>query len=267
METPLSADLVEAAAHELTRARRLIEQISGLGDATPHDVRSAHAIADLHAEQLGWNVVGWKIGCTSAEAMQILNSPGPFAGRVFDGTVYQSSIVHHDAMINPGLESEFAFILGRDLPSRGAPYSVDEVRSATIAIAPAIELVSPRFDDFTGVGYLSLIADSGANAGVVFGEPVPIERCPELRDVTVELDIDGTTVKHGAGDAILGDPWRALEWLANHLSARQIGLRAGEFVMSGTCTGIDPLPPGSVATGRFSDLGVVSIERTRPAVV
>lgn len=265
MEPPLSTDQVEAAATALTRARRLIEQLSGLDEATPNDLRSAHAIADLHAEQLGWSVVGWKIGCTSAEAMQILSSPGPFAGRVFDGTVYQSAILHHDAMIDPGLESEFAFILGRDLPSRGAPYTVDDVQSATIAVAPALELVAPRFDDFTGVGYLSLIADSGANGGVVFGEPVPIEQCPELRDVHVELDIDGVTVKRGVGDAILGDPWRALEWLANHLSARQIGLRAGEFVMSGTCTGIDPLPPGSVATGRFAGLGDVLIERTEPA--
>ncbi len=263
MEPRLPPELLASAASSLTDARRTITLLENLGDAEPTDLASAYAIAELHARQLGWDTLGWKVGCTSAEAMQILNAPDPFAGRIFDGTVHGSGIVHEMAMHSPGLESEFAFLLGRDLPPTSGTYTVDDVRSATLAVAPALELVAPRFTDFTGVGYLNLIADSGANAGVVFGEPVLMADCPDLRTVNVELDIDGTVVKTGTGDAILGEPWRALEWLANHLSARQIGLRAGEFVMSGTCTGIDPLLPGSVATGRYEGLGSVEIRRTQ----
>lgn len=262
MNSSMSPEQVAAAANDLSMARQAITLLESLGENAPPDLSSAHAIAEAHAKQLGWSTVGWKVGCTSAEAMQILNSPGPFAGRVFEGSVYGSNIVHEQAMYSPGIESEFAFLLGRDLPPTSDEYTVDDVRAATMAVAPALELVAPRFTDFTGIGYLNLIADSGANAGVVFGEPVKIDDVPDLREVHVELDIDGTVVKTGEGNAILGDPWRALEWLANHLSARQIGLHAGEFVMSGTCTGIDPLPPGSVATGRYSGLGSVEIMRT-----
>ena len=261
MEASLTTEQTDAAATALTRARRLVEQLDGLGNNTPLDAASAYAIADRHAAQLGWDVVGWKIGCTSEAAMQILDSPGPFAGRVFDGTVHQSGILHHDAIIDPLIESEFAFILGHDLPSRQSEYTLDEVRAATDAVAPALEIVSARFVDITSVGYLSLIADSGANAGVAFGEPVPVEQCPDLSSVDVALDIDGN-VTNGQSDAILGDPWQALLWLTNHLSVRQIGLRAGEFVLSGTCTGVDPLPPGATATGEYSGLGSVTISRT-----
>jgi 2-keto-4-pentenoate hydratase len=262
MQQLLRPDQVVAAATQLTEARRSICLIEDLGDATPLNLPSANAIADAHAAQLGWDTVGWKVGCTSVEAMQILNSPEPFAGRVYDGCVHGSGIVHHDAMINPGVESEFAFMLGLDLPPIDGVYSVEDVRAATVAVAPALELVAPRFSDFTGIGYLSLIADSGANGGVVLGEPVATEDCPDLGDVVVELELDGVQIKTGHGSAILGDPWRALAWIANDLSVRQIGLLAGHFVMSGTCTGIDPLSPGSVATGRYSDLGSVEIKRT-----
>ncbi len=261
MTPPLTADTVASAAQMLTDARLAISLIETLGDGEPSDHETAYAIAEAHASQLGWDTVGWKVGCTSAEAMKILNSPGPFAGRVFDGGVHGSRILHEDAMHSPGIECEFAFILGADLPPTNSEYTVDDVRAATAAVAPAIELVAPRFTDFTGIGYLSLIADSGANGGVVLGEPVAVENCPDLSNVTVELDIDGTATKSGRGDAILGNPWEALVWIANHLSSRDIGLHAGQFVMSGTCTGIDPLPPGSVATGQYAGLGSVEISR------
>lgn len=147
-------------------------------------------------------------------------------------------------------------------PSTVTGYTREEVQGATECVTPAFEVVAPRFTDFTGVGYLSLIADSGANSGVALGQPTLTADLPDLSEVTVELDIDGTVVKTGVGSAILGDPWEALVWLANHLSDRSIGLRAGELVMSGTCTGIDPLPPGSLATGRYSGLGEVTLRRT-----
>jgi len=264
MQAPtLSPDLITDAARRLTDARLAIELIDDLGAATPIDPTSALAIAEEHAVMLGWDTVGWKVGCTSEEAMEILQSPGPFPGRVFDGTVYGSGVVHEHAMHNPGLECEFAFILGQDLGPADDLYTVDDVQRATKAVAPAIELVAPRLRDFTGVGYLSLMADSGANGGVVLGEPIPVDQCPRLREVSVELEIDGDLKKQGLGEAILADPWQSLVWLANHLSSRGMTLAADQFVMSGTCTGIDPLPPGSAATARFSNLGSVEIRRTK----
>lgn len=263
-ETPSPHGRVSRAARLLTNARRSVDQLVSLEDLTPTTIEEAYAIADAHAEQLEWTTVGWKVGCTSDKARKILNSPGPFAGRIFDGTVYPpylSKPLHSNAMHEPGLECEFAFFLGDDLPPTTNTYSVADVKAATTAVAPAIELVSPRFTDFTGVGYLSLIADSGANGGVVLGELVKTKSCPELSSVTVELELDGAVVANGDGSAILGDPWASLQWLANHLSDREIGLHAGEFVLSGTCTGITSLPTESAAVARHEGLGSCEIRR------
>ncbi len=262
MGTPLTDKQIADAADRLTRARLSIEQIDSLGDCAPTDVASAHLIANAHAERLGWSCAGWKVGCTSAEAMQVLSCPEPFSGRVFDGNVHRSKILNHDAVLDPRLESEFAFLLGRSLPSRDSLYSIEELMDATTAVMPAFEIVTSRFTDWREVAYFSIIADSGSNGGVVFGEPVDVADCPPLADVEVALTIDGEHIADGTGADILGDPWRSLEWLANHLSARQIGLRAGEFVLSGTCTGAEPLPAGAVATATFAGLGEVTVQRT-----
>lgn len=261
MRESLTEAQIDEAAELLTHARRSITQIDSLGELAPPDLASAHRIANAHAELLGWSQIGWKVGATSTLAMQMLNCAEPFAGRIFDGTVYGSQILHPDAMISPFLETEFAFLIGHDLPPRERFYTIDEVKAATLAVMPAFELVSSRFTDWLTIGHLNLIADSGSNGGVVLGDPIKTADLPDLSGVKVSLDLDGKEVATGSGVEILGDPWRALEWLANHLNARQIGLRAGMFVMSGTCSGATAFPVDSTATATFTGLGDVTISR------
>lgn len=256
-------DPATRAAALLTDARRTRTRLSNLGADAPSDVASAHRIANIHAEQLDRRVAGWKVGATSDQAMQMLSSPGPFAGRVFEHTVHQSRIVDERDLVDPKVECEFAFIIGTDLAPQSEQYSVDEVKEATAMVAPALELVDSRFEDMLSVGYLNLIADSGANGGVVIGEPVDTSACPELASVGVRCLVDGSQTASGDGSAILGDPWRALEWLVNHLSARQITLSAGQFVMSGTVTGITPLGLGQTIVGDYGGFGQVEVTRNR----
>ena len=250
-----------AAAQLLTSARTEMSRILDLGENAPQDVSEAHHIADRHAALLGHSTVGWKVGCTSSFAMQLLNSPGPFTGRVFEGSVAESGAVGFHDLVAPAVECEFAFFLAEDLPARREQYSIADVRAATTSVAPAIELVDSRFESMPDVGYLSLIADSGVNAGAVIGTPIPVADLPDLADVAVRCEIDGEEVGHGTGSDILGNPWCALEWLANHLAARGLGLRSGQFVLSGTCTGLAPVNIGSTARGDYGDFGEVSFTR------
>ncbi len=247
-----------SAAELLTATRTSGERLQSLGEHAPLSVSDAHLIADLHAEQMARATVGWKVGATSTYAMEVLNSPGPFAGRIFDGAVHHTGATDLTGAVSPSIECEFAFFIGTDLPARRDRYSVADVRAATEAVAPAIELVDARFENMMTVGYLSLIADSGANGGVILGERIDAENLPELKDVTIRCEIDDELVSEGSGSDILGDPWLALEWLANHLAARGLGLREGQFVMSGTCTGINSLKPGSSVRATYENFGEVT---------
>ena len=262
MAEPLTPNQVLEAANRLTVARLSVSLLEHLHSYAPADLPSAHSIADKHAELLGWDVAGWKVGGTSALAREILSCPEPFPGRVFENSVLHSGTVDRSAIDKPLLESEFAFQLQDDLPPRESPYTAEDVKAATATVAPAFEIVTSRFSDWLSVGYLSIVADCGSNGGVIFGDPIAAQDCPTLSEVDVQLTIDGQEIANGSGSDILDDPWNSLAWLANDLSSRQIGLHAGEFVMSGTCTGAHPFPEGATATANFEGFGQVTARRT-----
>ncbi len=62
----------------------------------------------------------------------------------------------------------------------------------------------------------------------------------------------------GNGAAVLGDPAKAVAWLANTLAEFDIPLVAGQLVMPGSCTSAPFLNAGDHVEARFSGLGSVS---------
>ena len=67
--------------------------------------------------------------------------------------------------------------------------------------------------------------------------------------------INGVLRGTGTGDRALGDPLNVLLWLANQQSTEGRGLKSGEIVSTGTCTGLDPVLPGDRVQADFGDLG------------
>ena len=50
-----------------------------------------------------------------------------------------------------------------------------------------------------------------------------------------------------------------LDWVINTLSAAGIGLKRGEILSTGTCTGMVPLKPGQTAVADFGALGRIEV--------
>ena len=57
---------------------------------------------------------------------------------------------------------------------------------------------------------------------------------------------------------MMGHPLEALTWFANHLSARGLTLEKGQFVTTGSATGVIPCPAACVAEADFGPLGKVT---------
>lgn len=258
---PMTVDEIETAAARLAEARRSGTFIDSLGDVEPTTVAEAEAVADRAAALLGWDVVGWKLGCTSLEAQEILASPGPFAGRMYAPKAFTDGVLPADALQRPLAECEFGFIIGADVQPDGRTWSVADVRATVEAIAPTIEFVDSRFEDFAGAGYLNHTADHGANGGFIHGTPVAVADVGDLATTTVTVTKNGEFEREGTGAAVMDDPWNAMAWLYEHLGRRGIGLAAGSFVSSGTCTGVCAVEVGDVVTAAFDGLGSVSVER------
>lgn len=179
-----------------------------------------------------------------------------FADHVFDSPAEVAIFTGQDISV----ECEFAFRFAHGLPPREAPYVREEVLDAVAAVMPAIEVVGCRFEGgFKDLGPLRLVADMVAHAEWVKGPEHEDWRGLDLKAHPARLCRGEDQVAEGVGASALGDPLAVLEWTANHLSAHGDGLRAGEFVTTGTCTGVVPVAPGETWFGDFAELGRVEV--------
>lgn len=253
----MTREQIEAAVGLLLAARGDFRRLDRFPAAcAPATVADGYAIQEAFAAAWGLPVAGYKIACTSEEAQRMLKSPGPFPGRVFAPFLLASpATVSFGAFHAPGVECEFAFTMARDLPPRPAPYSRAEVEAAIAAVHPAIEIVDPRWRDWLAVGVAGIVADNAANGALVLGPGIADWRRFDLKAHPCRLVIDGREVAAGTGALALGDPVAALHWLADDLSRRGFGLKAGDAVTTGTCTSLHKVTPGAVTAVEFGALG------------
>ncbi len=258
--TPLAS-----MAESLISARQQHTRIDAIEPALS-STAEALELADRVASLSGWTVNGWKIGCTSPRAQELLGTDGPFSGRIYrpiqSGTTAEPVVLGPADVHQPMLEGEFAFTVGADLPARSEPYTRPEIEAALSTLHPAIEVVDPRIVGFPAIPILALIADAGANAHLVVGPGTEDWRNVDLTTAAVSMSVDGTVTGAGTGSDVLGHPLDAVAWLLTHLSARGIGLTAGQIITTGTCTQVSPLPVGSTAIADFGPFGTAAITRS-----
>jgi len=252
---------IEQAVELLIAARGDHRRLEAFPPACrPASFEDGYAIQEAFAAAWGAPVAGYKVGCTSVEAQKYLGSPGPFPGRIFGPVLLKSpATVSAKAFHRLGIEPEFAFTLGRDLPRRAAAYGREEVAAAVAALHPAIEIVDGRWLDWMKVGIASIVADNGANGALVLGPAVADWRGIDLPKSRATLHFGHTEVAAGTGAAVLGHPLEALVWLANDLSRRGFGLKKSDAVTTGTVAGITFAEPGMHVVADFGPIGKAEV--------
>jgi len=257
----MDAHAIERAAALLIEARRT-RQPTDLPEAcTPRNLEEAYAIQEAVTAGLGETPVGWKIGATDAAVRALEGFDEPVSGRLFAGHVHAAPADLPAALFTTfrNCETEFALRLAHDLPPRPEPYGRDEVMAAIATLHPAMEVGDTRYRDRAAMGGIGVCADNSGGTEFVMADGIADWRGLDLAALTVALLVDGERRAEGAGSAVMGDPITALVWLANHLSRRKIGLRAGEIVTTGSCTGITKVEAGADVRADFGSLGEVVI--------
>ena len=235
-----------SGADLLAQARidhRRLPELPGL--TRPNTPAEAYDVQDGLVDKLlahyGGRVIGYKIACTNVTAQRQLNVDAPFAGRLLSAFFFESPArVDAAQFFMRVVEAEFAFEMARDLPPTATPRSRPEIAAAVKGVIPSIEIVDSRFDDWTTIGAPSLIADNACNAAWVKGSVVTdwqtIWKTSDLAEQAVRVAVNGKLLREGRGSNVLGHPLNALEWLVHSLSARGLGLKAGQFVTTGVTT-------------------------------
>ena len=138
----MDLSLQRELARLLAALRREGRQQSGLDPRlVPPDKATAYRVARMVAEELGWEIAGWKIAAAKEEMQRALRTDSPIYGRVFAPMVKASPFTTaHAGLCSPIPEVEYQARLGVDLPPRARPYSKEEVTQAVASLHPGIEL-------------------------------------------------------------------------------------------------------------------------------
>jgi len=258
---------IQQAARTLAAARRALAPLAPLDAAAePKSLAEAYEVQDkLHrllVPELG-DIVGYKIGCTSAVMQEYLSIAHPCAGGIFASRVNPSGAALPAAMfVRVGVECEIAVRLGKDLEPRGATISSDDVAAAIDAYFPAIEIVDDRYVKWETLGAPTLAADDFFGAAIVVGDAVASAKAPDLRTVVGRAVINGEEVGRGTGADLMGHPHNPVVWLANDLATRGEKLRAGQVVMTGSSVKTVWLKAGDRVSMEFAGLGDVHLRFT-----
>ena len=260
----IDADAIAQAAEALIEARTAYRVLDRLpGGVFPADIDEGYAILDAIAAQIAIPIGGWKAALTNDAIMRKMKTNAPACGPLFQPYIRPAPAnLNLPAESMRGIECEFAFRMAASLPPREQPYTNAQTAAAVATLHPAIEVVDTRVKNGMAHGAGALIADFCANAALVYGAGLEDWADLDLASHAVTLHVDGKAVVTGVGREVLGDPRNALTWVANFLSNRGKGLKAGEWGTTGSTMGIYPVPVGSVVTADFGTLGTVDITFT-----
>jgi 2-keto-4-pentenoate hydratase len=247
----MDANHIAEAAALLVAARRTRSRIPLLpASCRPTTVPDSHAIQDAVTAALGTSVGAFKANAPAGSA--------PTRGVIYTPTVHTSPSRIPAALVPQcGVEGEVAFVFRADLPPRATAYSREEVAAVLDACA-AIEVVSSRYADPDAASMIDKLADCISNGAFVHGSVLKDWRALALGKLKVTLTVNGTPVVEQIGGHPTGDPLGIAVVLVEMMRDAG-GVKAGQFVTCGSCTGLRYLKPGDVCGVQFEGLGAAEV--------
>lgn len=249
----LADSLWQAAAHGVP-----IEPLTGQN--TGLTVNDAYAIQSRNIDrriEAGATVRGRKVGLTARTMQELLGVNEPDFGVLLDDMfVEDGDEIELASMLQPRVEAEMAFILGRDLAGPGV--TISETLAAIAGVFPAIEIVDSRIADWR-IQLVDTVADNASSGKLVVGGRMTPITDLDVRLTGMALTRNGELIDTGAGASALGNPVRCVTWLANKLGAFGRSLREGDVVLPGAVHRMVAVEPGDVFRAEFAHLGAVTV--------
>jgi 2-keto-4-pentenoate hydratase len=245
---PREQQLIEAA-NLLIDARRTHTPIADLpADLQPTDLEEAARIHQQIALSFG-EIGGWKIGAPSPDATPFF-APMPRAWMAPSPATLVGPTYRYR-----GLEAEIAFLLATDIPPRATPYTRAEVLAAIASCHPIIEELESALIDPPAANRLTYLSDLQMHGGFIYGPAYDAWQSIDFSTETVMLSVDGVVRVERTGSNTSGDLLGLLPYLANQGAARTGGLRAGQWITTGSWTGNTLALATSSVTAAFTHAG------------
>jgi 2-keto-4-pentenoate hydratase len=250
---------VQQVADKIFEAYRLGKPSAPVRELLPEGaLDKAYAAQEINTNRWlaeGRRLVGRKIGLTSLVVQKQLGVDQPDYGMLFDDMAIPDGWeIRRKQLIQPKVEAEVAFVIGRDLDQERITIA-DVIRSIEFAL-PAIEVVDSRIADWK-IGILDTIADNASSGLYVLGATPKKLKDLDLRLAGMVMESAGEPISVGAGSACLGNPLAAVLWLAKTMARVGRPLLEGDTVMSGALGPMVGVKWGDVVEARIAGLGSV----------
>lgn len=247
---------VEGLAAELFEAEQRATSVPLLSARYPEmDRPTARRIAranDALSRRHDGDLVGWKLGWTSAAMREALGIDQPNWGSVWGRHVLDDA-APIARFVHPKVEPELVYRPDRKLA--GQP-TAEDVAAAPGAWALGLEVVDPRFPSFDFTA-LDNTADNSSRAGIRTGAFVPLA-AERLDRISVTF-AHGDAVRSGCSDQTMGSPAAAVAWLVARLDEEGSSLEAGQLVYTGGLTAPFNAVSGSTFELRSDELGEIGL--------
>ncbi len=255
----MEAQVIQSIADKLDEARQSRKPIATLTESY-----AGFTVADAYQVQLtninrelkrGRSIIGKKIGLTSKGMQQMLGVSEPDYGILLDNMMAETeSPVSLQALIQPRIEAEIAFILKKQL--KGPGIGMAQVLQATEGVMPAFEIIDSRIQNWK-IKLPDTVADNASSAMLILGSTLTDVKGIDLQTVGMVFEQNGKIIATATGAEVLGHPAVAVAWLANKLAEYGHSLEAGEVILSGALTKAMEIAENDTFRASFAGLGSV----------
>lgn len=206
-------------------------------------------------------VSGWKLGLTSKAKQRMMGVHEPSYGVLLENMkLNPGEPISIAPFIHAKIEPEIAFVLKKDL--NGPVVTVADVLVATDYVVAAMEIIDSRYENFNFT-LPDVIADNSSSSRYILGKEKLSVSDIDLERMGCVFKRNGEVCATTTAASVMGNPARAVTWMANKLLARGQKVRAGEVVLSGALTGAETMEIGDSFTVRFDGLGQLDVTFTK----
>lgn len=244
--------------------------VDAVSTEIPDTLDKAEEMQDRIIATLGASlgpIVAYKLGATIPHVRAHLAISRPFYGAVPASRMFGDGAEIPIAVSRQtGVECEYAFRFGVDVTSDDARLEKADLREIIDAVHPAIEVPATRFSRLAEFGGTGLVADNGAVGAIILGPASKVTgNLDGLTTRRVTLAADGRRLAEGSAEQIDDGAAGPLLTFIGQALARGHAIRAGQVVVTGSCTGYVTVPRGTEVTARFDALESSVSMRFAPA--
>lgn len=243
-------DILFHAEKDRVEIKKFVDQYPELTIDVAYTVQEK--LIERKCQEEGTKVSGWKLGLTSKAKQQMMGVHEPSYGVLLENMALPvDQVTSMSPFIHAKIEPEIAFVLKKDL--NGPVVTVADVLDATDYVTAAMEIIDSRYENFNFT-LPDVIADNSSSSRYYIGQTKHQVADIDLERMGCVFKKDGEVIATTTAGSVMGNPARAVAWMANKLIARGQKVRAGEVVLSGALTGAETIVDGSHYSVAFGGL-------------